>query len=206
MDHKSTRATRTLWVALALFTALASVLAATAAPAGAHGEEGEMTVVRAEQTAPLTIAIDVGLVHADDDHLAEDAEVWVDASTEGSALEPVGLRREGEGSAVYSGEIQVPVAGEWTLRVESSGPDATTTATVTVTEPAAGAPDDDPATTTTAADAGTGADTGEDAAATTDAGTEDDGDVSVVLVVLAVLALIVVGLAGYAAYRRRNPA
>ena len=70
--------------ALALALAGTVLFAVTAAPASAHGDEGQMTVLSATESEPMTISVEAGLVYAGDEHLAEEAEVWVDASTEGA--------------------------------------------------------------------------------------------------------------------------
>ena len=191
--------------AAALVVAATTVLLAlVAGPASAHSDEGEMTVVSATESAPMTISVEVGLVYAGDQHLAEEAEVWVDASTEGTQLEPVRLTRSGEGSSVYSAQFPVPAAGEWNLSFESTDPAATTQATVTVqgqaVETTTTSPTTAPSTTAPAIDDG---DTAVDADAASDS--EEDDGLSAVVIALAVVGVLVLAAAGFAlAQRRRN--
>lgn len=190
--------------ALALVLAGTTLFAVTAGPVAAHSDEGQMTVVSATESEPMTISVEAGLVYAGDQHLAEEAEVWVDASTEGTQLEPVQLTRSGEGSSVYSAQFPVPTAGEWTLSLESTNPEATAQATVTVqgqpvqsTTTSVVAPTSETTTSSPATD-----DT-ETAAATEDED-EDDG-LSSVVIALVVVGVLVLGAAGFAiAQRRRN--
>lgn len=182
-------------------TVLASLLCLTAvvalaAPAGAHSNEGEMTVTRAEESGPLTISVDVGVLYADG-HLAEDAEVYVDASTKGTNLDPVRMERKGEGSSVYSAEIRVPSPGEWSLTIESTNPIASATHTVDVTDSPPPIPTSTIAPTTTAAaekestttsSAVTGNE-GEESASTT----QDEGSSTGLLIGVVVAAVVVIG-------------
>ena len=191
----------------AVVAAALLLLLAVAAPASAHSEEGEMTVVGATESEPLTISVEVGLVYASDQHLAEEAEVWVDASTADTQLEPVRLTRAGEGSAVYAGTIPVPAAGEWTLSFESTDPVASAEATVIV----AGEPAASTTTSTSAAPASTttpGTDDTHTAATEDDDArdeAEDDG-LSAVVIALVAVGVVVVLAAGVALLqRRRNP-
>jgi hypothetical protein len=190
--------------AAALAAALtALVLALSTGPAAAHGDEGQMTVVDATESAPMTISVEVGLVHADDQHLAEEAEVWVQASSADTQLERVGLTRTGEGSAVYAGQISVPSPGEWTLSFESTDPAATAQASVSVAEAApesttsTAAPTTSPPTTSAT-------DTDSEPTAAQDDEDEDDG-LSSVVIALGVIGVLVLVAAGVAvAQRRRN--
>ena len=195
-----------------LVAATAVLLTFLAGPAAAHSEEGQMTVVSATESEPMTISVEAGLVYSSDQHLAEDAEVWVDASTDGTQLEPVRLTRAGEGSSVYAGEFPVPTAGEWTLAFESTNPAATAQATVTVTGAPAETTTGAPAETTTSSTAAPATepsstapatDAGEAASAEVDQ--EDDG-LSAVVIALVVVGLLVLLAAGFAlAQRRRDP-
>ena len=187
----------------ALLVAVAAVLLTfLAGPAAAHSEEGQMTVVSATESEPMTISAEVGLVYSSDQHLAEEAEVWVDASTDGTQLEPVRLTRAGQGSSVYAGQIPVPTAGEWTLAFESTNPTATAQATVTVegapaetTTSSTAAPATEPSTTAPASDDGE--------AASAEVDEEDDG-LSAVVIALVVVGLLVLLAAGFAVAQRRR--
>lgn len=115
----------------------AAVLA-MAGTAGAHGEEAEITVTRTEQTGPTTITIEVGVTYANDGHLVEDAAVQATATgPDGAEVGPVPLTGGGEGSGLYSAEINVPTIGTWTIKVSSTDPDGEATASVEVQEQAA---------------------------------------------------------------------
>jgi hypothetical protein len=190
--------------ATALVAALtALLLALSAGPAAAHGDEGQMTVVSATESAPMTISVEVGLVHADDQHLAEEAEVWVNASSADTQLEPVALTRSGEGSAVYAGQIPVPSAGEWTLSFESTDPVASAQASVTVADAAPESTTSSTAAPTTAPSTTALGDTDTEEAAATAEEDEDDG-LSAVVIALGVVGILVLVAAGVAVAQRRR--
>lgn len=115
-----------------LASALASVLLCTAVPAGAHSEQGEMSVLRAEQVAPLEVAVEVGLLHEDDAHLATEASVSASLTgPEGQVVGPVELLNTT--GARYAAEIEVPTVGVWRVDLASTDPSAVAEAEVEVT-------------------------------------------------------------------------
>lgn len=215
LPRSLTRRTRAARLALLALSLLTTALLVWSPPVGAHSDEGELTIVRAEPAGPMTIAIEVGIVYPDG-HLAETAEVWVNASTPGTALEPVGLAHQGgEGSAVYAGEITVPAPGDWTLLVESASPTASATTTVSVepdattvpstSTPAPGATDaptdvEDPAGTATETTAQVSLDAVDPSA------DDEDGGTGWLLPALVTAAVALLGVGVYAASRRRNAA
>lgn len=202
MRHRPASTPTSLRVAALVVAAVTALCSLLAGPAAAHSDEGEMTVVSATESEPMTISVEVGLVYAGDQHLAEEAEVWVDASTDGTQLEPVRLTRSGEGSSVYAGQFPVPAAGVWTLSFESTDPVATAEASVTVEGQT-------PQSTTTFLAPTTETTTSApaiDDAETSDVEVEDDDDgLSAVVIALIVVGVLVLAGAGIAiAQRRRN--
>src|SRR5690606_20433417 len=133
MSNSRAIPSRALRPAFALLAALVAALALFAAPAGAHSDDGEMTVLRAEQSGPSTIEVEVGIVYADQ-HLAEEARVTATATKDGETAGPVTLEGGGPGSSVYRGAIEVPSPGAWSVQVVSEDPTAEATAAVEVVE------------------------------------------------------------------------
>lgn len=103
---------------------------AVAAPAAAHTEVGTMEVLVAEQRDGLRAAIEVGVGYGDE-HLADQATVTATVThTSGATVGPVDLPQIS--GARYGTVLDLPTAGEWTLRATSTGPAAEATATFTV--------------------------------------------------------------------------
>src|SRR6478735_8167997 len=74
----SPRARRLMAIAALLavvLSTLALALTAVADAAPTHGEEGEMTITKAEATSATTVRVEVGLVYANDNELATGAAV-----------------------------------------------------------------------------------------------------------------------------------
>jgi len=198
----------------ALRPVLAAALAAlafallTAAPAAAHSDAGEMTVLRAEQTGPSTIEVEVGIVYADE-HLAEEATVSVTATSGDATAGPVTLEGGGAGSSIYRGSLEVPSPGEWSLQLVAENPTADATATVSVVEEVATTTTEAPTTTAAEepdtsidAEGPAASDDGEDAAANDD----DDEGSSALPIVLIVVAVVLVGGGAAAVMARRRAA
>lgn len=136
---------------LALLLAVAVVvLGPGALPAGAHGDEGELTLTRAEQSGPSTVEVEVGIVYANDGHLAQGATVTATLTgPDGATVGPVTLTRTGETTSLYAATVDVTAPGDWSVAVTSTEPTGSTSGSVTVVEGFA------PATTTPEAPATT---------------------------------------------------
>lgn len=181
--------------------ALVAALAVGAGTAGAHDDVGEMTVTSSVQAGPGTVRLEVGLVYENDGHLAEDATVTATLTgPDGATAGPVTLDRVDESSSLYAAEVPVPSTGTWAAQISSTGPTATATAAIEVTDdaPAAGGPGDDPdetASTMLEADEDEQVFTtqsSEDAAPAD--GAEDEGGSSATpWIVLAVVVVVLVG-------------
>jgi hypothetical protein len=135
---------------LTLLAALALVLVAGTSPAAAHGDEGELTLTKVEQTGPTTVSIEVGIVYEGDGHLAEDAQVSATLTgPDGATVGPVDLTRSGDTTSLYQAAVEVPTQGDWAVAVTSTEPAGEVSGSVTVaaqTDTAAG----DPSTTVAA--------------------------------------------------------
>lgn len=181
------------------------MLALVAAPslAGAHGDDGEMSITTLEQVGADVVRIEAGIVYANDEDLAVDATVTATLTgTDGRVVGPITLEREAGESALYVGEATVPSPGTWEVAVSSTSPSASATGTidVTATTPTTNATSTTaaPAPSTTVESPGTTAAPGDDTAA-------DDDESSGVPVLAVVLgALIVLGLVAAAALRGRD--
>lgn len=116
-------------------SALVSVVLATATAALAHGPEGEMTVLVAEGTQGPAVALEVGVLYADDGHFAEEAEVAATLrGPGGETVGPVSLAHVS--GARYGATVPVPVPGTWEIEIVAENPRAEATAAVVVPEPA----------------------------------------------------------------------
>ncbi|MHB1137354.1 MAG: hypothetical protein ACYC2O_00255 [Microthrixaceae bacterium] len=123
-----------LLLPLALVAVVAGVWAGVT-PASAHDDVGEMTVTSSVQSGPATVRLEVGLVYDNDGHLAEDATVTAELTgPDGATVGPVPLERVDQDSALYGADVQVPSAGTWAATISSTGPTATATAAIEVTE------------------------------------------------------------------------
>ncbi|UDY35418.1 FixH family protein [Dermatobacter hominis] len=139
--------------AAALVALLAALVALVpglvAAPtAGAHGDEGVLSVVSATPSGTSS-TVTVQLVYEGDGHPVDGATVTVVADDgAGATIDPVPM---GPGSAPgqYTATVVYPSAGTWNLRVTAVSPAATLTLTQDVTaDPGVAAPSStaDPAT------------------------------------------------------------
>jgi hypothetical protein len=141
---------RPLFALIAATGASVAVLIVGTGTAGAHGDEGEMTLTRFVQVGPVTVEVEVGIVYGGDGHLAEDAAVSATlAGPDGATVGPVELIRTGETTSLYAATVDVTAVGEWSVAVTSTDPTGTTSGTVTVIEgfaPTTSAPES-PATT-----------------------------------------------------------
>jgi hypothetical protein len=187
---------------LALFLASVSIsFAFTAAPAGAHGDEGVMTVIAAEQGASAsTVRLEIGLVYANDDDLAEEATVTAMLTgPSGETVGPVTLPRIT--GARYGADAEVPSPGTWTVVITSTAPEAESepqTVEVSTAAPSSSvAATDDGETSNPIVPVDSGA-----SAAASDAG-EDDGTPWAVIVVVALVA-VAVAAGAYLALRRKG--
>ena len=180
----------------------ASVLLAAGPPAGAHDGDA-IIVMEAAHPAGTSVHFIVRVTWEDDGHPAEDATVTATAeSLAGDQLTPVPLAPEDDDGR-YSGPVEFPSAGAWTVRFTSIRPNGTLEQIQEVsvapsTVPTTVAPDGDSEVTVgTEADPGfapeddgTGGSAG--AGDETAAASGDDGDgLPVWLIVLA--AVVVVG-------------
>ena len=188
----------------ALFAALAGLAAAAllvlgpaARPAGAH-EGDAVLVVEGVHPAGQSIHYIVRVTWADDGHPAEGATVTATGiAPDGTQLTPVALAPADEDGR-YSGAVEYPAPGAWTVRITSIDPTGTieqsqeVTATATTASPEGTAGSEDtsgfaPADDGTGGSAEGGVDGDEQAAG-------DDGDDSgMPLVLIVVAALVVVG-------------
>lgn len=158
----------------------AALLLALAAPAGAHGGDGNLAVQPTRHG--LTVEYVTRLTFVSDGHPADEATVTVTATGPGTVA-PVALAPQGDGN--YTGTVTFPAAGTWTVVLESTNP----TARVEQTQVVA----DDAPTTTTAAPTTTTTKSGGSSEAGADETGADDGDDSA----LPIIAFVVVGgLAG----------
>jgi hypothetical protein len=183
---------------LLLLVAITAIVLVGAAPAGAHGDEGELTLTKVEQTGPTTVAIEVGIVYEGDQHLAEDAQVRATLTGPGGAtVGPVELTRTGSDNSLYAATVEVPGTGDWSVEVTSTEPSGEVSGSVTVAEQSATSTTE--ATPTTEATTTTEAASGEAPAAITttqeQVGEDDEGGMSpaVIFGACLVLAGIVIG-------------
>lgn len=220
-------------LALPLALAFVAVAALLPAPAAAHGGAGELTVTSLEQVGDRTVRLEVGIVYANDGHLAEEASVTATfAGPGGARVGPVDLTRTGDTTSLYAATIEVPAPGEWSTLISSTGPDGQASGSVTVDDefaaPSApstipepirpGGPDGSDPTTpvdpTTAPSPDDGAPSDELAedtdgsAADTEGGAANSGSGSAIplLVGATVLAAIVAGAGTVLARRRKDRA
>jgi hypothetical protein len=122
--------------------ALVTVVVALAvwpSPVGAHSDDGVMTVLTAEQAGPGAVRLEVGLVYANDDDLAEEATVGATLTgPDGASVGPVELPRIS--GARYGADVEVPGPGDWSVAFVSEEPVAEAAATVEVADTGQGAP------------------------------------------------------------------
>ena len=197
---------------LRLLTALAGLLGVAAlalgvaaSPAGAH--DGDAVIaIEAVHPAGQSIHYIVRVTWANDGHPAADATVTATGvAPDGTQLTPVPLA-PADADGRYSGAVEYPAAGAWTVRITSIDPTGTIEQAQEVTATATTQP---PNVTTgegaeggfAPADDGTGASADDDASATSDEGSStaaagdsgDGGDSFPVLLVVAAAAVVLVG-------------
>lgn len=198
-----------------LLAVTVAVIGVGALPAGAHGAEGELTLTKADQTGPTTVEIEVGIVYANDGHLAEDATVSATLTgPDGATVGPVELTRTGEATSLYAASVDVTGVGEWSVAVTSIEPAGTTSGSVTVVEgfaPTTTTPEAPATTAPPATEAPAPVAAVEDAPASEEAaadGAIGDGDgfpsAAIVGASLALFAVVLVG--GVLVARRREHA
>jgi cobalamin biosynthesis Mg chelatase CobN len=207
-------ARRALRLSTLAVVAAAAVSWGSVGAVAAHDDTGEMSVTRSEQTAPLTVQLEVGLVYAGDGHLAEDATVQaVLTGPDGATVGPVPMERTGTDSALYSAQVEVPAAGTWAAQISSTEPTATAAAAIEVqpeqVTPADGG-DSKVSTPSTLLDEddeqifttqGAVEDESSEEAAAADS---DDGSSAALWIVLAVVAVVAVGGAALVVFLRRG--
>ena len=104
-------------LAALLALALGLGLGPGASPAGAHSGGGTLTVEQAHPVDPLAVHYIVLLTWDNDGHPAEDATVTATpVAADGTAQTPYTLAPSGAGDGRYSGAVEFPDAGEWTVR------------------------------------------------------------------------------------------
>ena len=176
-----------------LLATIAVTIAVVTGTVSAHGDEGELELTTFEQTGPMTVEVEVGIVYEGDGHLAEDASVTATLSGPGGAtVGPVELVWAGENSSLYAATVDVPATGDWTVAVTSTDPTGSADGTLTVEEQAATTTPEAPTTTATPATTDAPAPTTIDDEL---AEAEGDDGVSPAVIVIAclVLAALVIG-------------
>lgn len=181
---------------LTFLVVLAAVLLTGAAVASAHGDEGEVSLTKLEQTGPTTVAIEVGIVYSNDEEVAVDAQVSATLTgPEGATVGPVALSRTAEATSLYTATVEVPSAGDWSVAVTSSTPTGEVEGGVTVAS-------------TASTTAPTSTDTPATDSATTDAAIEPltsgskGSNAAVIVAACLVLAALTIGGAFVIASRR----
>jgi hypothetical protein len=181
---------------MAVVAALASMLLGGTRAAGAHGDEGQMSVTVAEQSGPSTVHVEVGITYANDDDLAQEATVSATlTSPDGTVVGPVPLMLVDESSSRYGADVPVPGPGTWALEVTSTGPAAAATGSVTV-DPDAPATSRPTTTTTPSSTTPAGA-----VPTTAADGSSDEGGL---VLPLAIAAGAAAAIGGYVVARRRS--
>ena len=207
-------ARRALRLSTLAVVAAAAVSWGTVAPAAAHDDTGKMTVTQSEQSAPLTVQLEVGLEYSGDGHLAEDATVQaVLTGPDGATVGPVAMERVAADSALYSAQVEVPAPGTWAAQISSTDPTATAAAAIEV-QPEQITPADgdgsDVSTPSTLLDEddeqifttqGAVEDESSDEAAAADS---EDGSSAALWIVLAVVAVVALGGGALVVFLRRG--
>jgi hypothetical protein len=177
-----------------LLATIAVTLAVATGTVSAHGDEGELELTAFEQTGPMTVEVEVGIVYEGDGHLAEDASVTATLSGPGGAtVGPVELVWAGENSSLYAATVDVPAVGDWTVAVTSTDPAGSADGTLTVEEQVATTTTEAPATTVapTTTDAPEPTTVDDELAAAED--TDDGVSPAVIVLACLVLAALVIG-------------
>lgn len=103
-----------------------------AGSAGAHGDDGLMKIEPTAGAQPLVVDVVVTIIYANDREPAEGASVSVDAiDSAGATTGPATLVDAGDGR--YTGPVELPREGAWTLRASSTNPAASGELAITVT-------------------------------------------------------------------------
>lgn len=195
-----------------LTAAVVLALGPLAPSAGAHDGEAVLTV-EATHPAGLSVHYIVRVTWADDGHPAADATVTATGvAPDGSQLTPVSLA-PADDDGRYSGVVDYPEAGSWTVRITAIDPTGTVEQAQEVTAPATTAPEADDSEGTTAGEDGDGSategfapqDDGTGSSDETAAGSSggDDGGMPVYLLVAAAV-VVLVGAATSINVIRRN--
>jgi hypothetical protein len=204
MMSTRSRPLRPLAALLGLLGAAVLALGLVAGPAGAHDGDAVLTV-EAVHPAGQSIHYIVRVTWANDGHPAADATVTATAvAADGTQLTPVPLA-PADNDGRYTGAVEYPAPGAWTVRITSIEPTGTIEQPQEVTAAAATqAPDITTGEATDGgfapADDGTGAsadesgDSADDAAQAPAADDTSDGDDGFpVLLVVAAAAVVLVG-------------
>ncbi len=153
--HGTGRSAGTLPSRLLAGLVLSAVLVAATSwfgtsPAAAHGDTGEITVTRAEQTGPNQVELEVGIVHSDDAHLASEATVSATlAGPAGDTIGPIELTQVEPESSLYAAQVDVSGPGSWAVTVESTNPTGSAQAEIDVVQSDETTTTETPSTTTT---------------------------------------------------------
>ena len=132
--------------------AVVAVLLTGADLAGAHGDTGELTVTRAEQSGPNRIDLEVGIVHGDDGHIASEATVSATlVGPAGDTIGPIPLAQVDPDGSLYAAEVEVSGPGSWAVAIDSTNPSGGAQTEVDVIESADDAAGSDDTTTSAAA-------------------------------------------------------
>jgi hypothetical protein len=193
------RPVRLLATLAGLLGVAALALGVPAGPAGAH--DGDAVIaVEAVHPAGQSIHYIVRVTWADDGHPAVDATVTATGvAPDGTLLTPVPLA-PADADGRYSGAVEYPAPGAWTVRITAIDPTGTieqaqeVTATATTAAPGVTTGDSTEGGFAPADD-GTGASTDDDPAGTeaSDDAAGDDGTGFPVLLVVAAAAVVIVG-------------
>jgi len=106
-----------------LSLAVPVVLLLSAAPAVAHGSDGELLLETRPTNDPATVEIRARLTYANDDEPAPGASVTVDGTgPKGESLATQAMTAAGAG--IYAATVQLPASGTWMLRVTATLPSA----------------------------------------------------------------------------------
>lgn len=201
----------TLASAMGLTLALALALLPGAAPAGAHEGAGTITV---EQVHPAGLSVHyiVMLTWDNDGHPAADATITATAiGPDGTSLTPTTLAPSGAGDGRYSGAVEFPEAGAWTVRFTSIEPTGSAERPEQVAESAsttAGPGDEgsgDSGTGTTQAGVALADDDTGGSAQADESDTSDGGGIPVLLIVAAAVVALGGVVTALLAIRRHRP-
>ncbi|QKJ18227.1 hypothetical protein [Microbacterium hominis] len=193
-------APRLLAAAAAGLLALASLL--VAAPASAHDEIGTLVIVSTEPAessageGAIDLLVEIELTFVNDGHPATTSATVtaIAEGADGSTVGPVIAAPSGT-AGIWTANLTLPTAGEWTVRLSSLTPKATLEQVVQAA-PLEPTPTEEPAATPTPAPTATAAPPIDDASGTPASATDDAigwvlgsvvGALAITAVVLAVL-------------------